>query len=266
MRDYYQILRISHRASPPEIKRAYRRLAVLFHPDKNRSDQAAALFQEINEAHRILSDPILREQYDQGQFETAAPPSTAPYHRDPAYRRRYAPGYTPPPPQPSERLLMMVHLLKYLRPVALAGLIWCAILIVDYTLPSRISVEKVLPESSRVMSWKFHHVPYVLVTDKGHQFPLPFAGVEFFPVGSDAKVVTSRVLNVLIKVESPGGRYTLDRLASLYQNFLFVPIIMLALSLMALVMKNGIEFRFNLGIGILIVMFFNLIFLIISIL
>ena len=269
MKDYYQILRISPQASALDIKRAYRRLAVVFHPDKNRSAEASTLFLEINEAHQVLSDPELRERYDQmlrQNFEVQTPPPSPRPHRDPAYRRNYTPGHRPPPRQPSERLLMMIHFLKYLRLISLAGIGWCAILVLDYVLPHRVYVEKVVAESNRVISWQFHHVPYVLVTDKGHQFPMPAAGVDFFSVGSNAEIITSRILNLLIKVETPDKSYTLDSLVTIYQNFLFVPIILLVLSIIGLTLKQGIEFRFSFAIVILTVMFFNLIFLLFSIL
>ncbi len=254
-----------------EVKRAYRRLAVVFHPDKNRSTEASALFQEINEAHQVLSDPELRERYDlllRQNFAPAPAPLTSdqPYHRDPAYRRRHAPGYRPPPPQPSERLLMMIHFLKYLRLISFAGIAWCSILALDYMLPNRVRTEKVVSESNRVISWQFHHVPYVLVTDKGHQFPINASGVDFFPVGSEAEIITSRILDLLIKIEAPGKKYSLDSLATVYSNFLFVPIVLLVLSVIGLTLKKGIEFRFSFAIAILTVMFFNLIFLLFSIL
>jgi hypothetical protein len=269
LKDYYQILRISRQASEGEVKRAYRRLAIVFHPDKNQSPESLSLFQEINEAHEILSDPFKRQQYDQvffGSFiiEEATPPQ--PWHRDPAYRRRQQAGYKAPPPRPSDRLLMMVHLLKYLRIISFAGVAWCAFLIFDYLLPFRISVEKVIPENNRVISWEFHHVPNVVVTDKGHQFPVPFEGVDYFPVGSQVAVVSSRLLGVLVKVEGRENGYIIDNLATVYQNFILAPIILLLLSIVGLVMKQGIELRFNVGIAICIVLIFNIVFLLFSIL
>ncbi len=64
-KDYYQILGISKSASPEEIKKAYRRLALKFHPDKNPNDPAAAeQFKEINEAYEVLSNPERRLDYD----------------------------------------------------------------------------------------------------------------------------------------------------------------------------------------------------------
>src|SRR4051812_48261990 len=208
MKDYYKILRVSKQASREEIKRAYRRLAVVFHPDKNPSLESAALFQEINEAHATLSDPDKRLRYDQllaQPYDTLSPAPQPKWHRDPAYRKRHQPGYRPPPYKPSERLLMMAHLLKYQRMVTFAGIGWCVILMLDFVLPYRYAKETVIPESERVISWEYHHVPNVVVTDKGHQFPVPAEGSEFFPPGSVATIITSPMLNVPVRIESEGG-------------------------------------------------------------
>lgn len=62
-KDYYQILGVSKNASAEEIKRAYRKLAHQYHPDKAGGDHNK--FTEINEAYQILSDPQKRAQYDQ---------------------------------------------------------------------------------------------------------------------------------------------------------------------------------------------------------
>ncbi|MES0872536.1 DnaJ C-terminal domain-containing protein [Sinimarinibacterium thermocellulolyticum] len=63
-KDYYKILGVSRSASADEIKRAYRKLAREFHPDKNTSKGAEDRFKEINEAHEVLSDPEKRRAYD----------------------------------------------------------------------------------------------------------------------------------------------------------------------------------------------------------
>ena len=64
-RDYYKILGVSKTASPEELKRAYRKLALQYHPDKNKTKEAEEKFKEINHAYEVLSDSQKRQQYDQ---------------------------------------------------------------------------------------------------------------------------------------------------------------------------------------------------------
>jgi molecular chaperone DnaJ len=65
-RDYYEILELGRDASEDEVKKAYRRQAVKFHPDKNPGDKAAEeKFKEATEAYEILKDPQKRQAYDQ---------------------------------------------------------------------------------------------------------------------------------------------------------------------------------------------------------
>ena len=64
--DYYQVLGLKKNATPEEIKKAYRKLAVKYHPDKNPGNkEAEEKFKEINEAYAVLSDPKKKDQYDQ---------------------------------------------------------------------------------------------------------------------------------------------------------------------------------------------------------
>ncbi|CAF1424432.1 unnamed protein product [Rotaria sp. Silwood1] len=62
--DYYTILGVSRTATDEEIKRAYRRLALQLHPDKNPDPDATARFQSVNKAYKVLGDPKLRSTYD----------------------------------------------------------------------------------------------------------------------------------------------------------------------------------------------------------
>jgi molecular chaperone DnaJ len=75
--DYYKTLGVDKRASAEEIKKAYRKLARQYHPDRNPGDKdSEARFKEISQAHDVLGDPEKRKQYDSGTgpFTTGAGP------------------------------------------------------------------------------------------------------------------------------------------------------------------------------------------------
>ena len=73
-RDYYEVLGLSKGATAEEIKKAYRKLAMKYHPDYNPGDKSAEeKFKEINEANEVLSDPEKRQRYDQYGFAGVDP-------------------------------------------------------------------------------------------------------------------------------------------------------------------------------------------------
>ncbi len=63
-RDYYQVLGVGRRSSDEEIKKAFRKLAMEYHPDRNKDAGASERFKEINEAYQVLSDSKKRRNYD----------------------------------------------------------------------------------------------------------------------------------------------------------------------------------------------------------
>ena len=63
--DYYEILGVSKNATPTDIKKGYRKMAIKYHPDKNQGDKAAEeKFKKAAEAYEILSDAKKRQEYD----------------------------------------------------------------------------------------------------------------------------------------------------------------------------------------------------------
>lgn len=74
-RDYYEVLGVSKSASAQEIKSAYRKLALEWHPDRNKASNANEKFKEINEAYAVLSDSKKKETYDQFGHAAFAPGS-----------------------------------------------------------------------------------------------------------------------------------------------------------------------------------------------
>jgi curved DNA-binding protein CbpA len=76
--DYYEILHVQPQATSEEIHRAYRALALRYHPDRNSTPEASSTMTAINEAYSVLADPSRRRHYDQerlcgGPFDVAGP-------------------------------------------------------------------------------------------------------------------------------------------------------------------------------------------------
>jgi hypothetical protein len=100
-RDYYEILGINKNVSDAEIKKAYRRAALKYHPDRNpHNPNVAALFREAAEAYEVLSDPESRKLYDQYGYNFES--------------KRQAPGYqepsAPPPHEAPDSIMEEVYI------------------------------------------------------------------------------------------------------------------------------------------------------------
>jgi len=63
--NFYQILEIEKTASQSEIKAAFRKLSFRYHPDLNNHPEAEEMFKRVNEAYQVLSDPLLKQIYDE---------------------------------------------------------------------------------------------------------------------------------------------------------------------------------------------------------
>lgn len=76
-KDYYEVLGVTRNATETEIKKAYRKLALQYHPDRNKTKEAEGKFKEVTKAYEVLSDPQKKQTYDQlghQAFEQGAGP------------------------------------------------------------------------------------------------------------------------------------------------------------------------------------------------
>ena len=111
-KEYYKTLGVEKSASQDEIKKAYRKLALKYHPDRNKGDkEAEEKFKELGEAYAVLSDPKTRARYDATMGLPFGAPSSIKRSR-PSYSSRWAAASSPyPSPQQTRFSKWRKHLM-----------------------------------------------------------------------------------------------------------------------------------------------------------
>jgi curved DNA-binding protein CbpA len=244
MKNYYFILGLSIYASDSQIKHAYRKLALQFHPDKNSSEQAETIFKEINEAYEILSDPQRKLAYDQ-LLRGVTPAETVRPHRDPRYHPR-PPGSYSHKSRRQELLEAMAQYLRHAMMVSRLALLFSVIIIADYTLPYEVSEQEVMHSTIRHEMRGGRSVQLEL--GDGEEIHLNKNVATEFLKGSKLLIHKSSIFGVPVQLENVKTRFTTDVPLSVYGNFIFCPVILLITSLLGTFYWKGIEFRFNLGV------------------
>lgn len=262
MKDYYQVLGVNPAASAAEIKRAYRQLAVLYHPDKNPDPQVEQFFKEVNEAYDVVGDDAKRRQYDyrrQHPFITIVQeqaPETRP-HRDPAYRRRRPVN---PSKQNPNRIQLIKQYLPYFKWLIWTGMMLTSFLLVDYILPITESYEKVLGISvRRHSSGTYSNVVLktstsTIVLDEGSND---------FSMASEIIIHRTPILKVKLDVFNPQSGNHIS-LGSIYGPVSIIPIALFITSLVGIIRREHVEYAFNISIvnGVLIIIVIWLIFIV----
>lgn len=248
MKDYYSILGVPRTASEAEIKKAFRSLAVQFHPDKNPSTEAGQKFREISEAYNVIGDPVKRQAYDTllNSPWTELLDTHTPRHRDPAYRTR---GKATRPTKP-RYLELMEDYIGYFRWAIYAGLFTTLLWVADLVLPYQTTEERVLKivevlKGRRSNSFAYERV-YLM---SGKTFKLyDKQGIRL----RDEPVVQLTSTSIFdmpihVKVER-WGEETIE-LAYFYKSGLAViPLVLLVISGAGLIRRRKIEFVFNASI------------------
>lgn len=262
MNDYYQVLGVHRSAHAAEIKRAYRKLVQQLHPDINPDPQAQELIKLVNEAYDVLGDEVKRREYDyrleNPYTQTYEPPAT-PSHRDPRYRGRGA-YRSPQPKRPTQRDLMRAAV-PYLKPVAVAGCLLFSFLFADFFLPPNQSVETLVKFRNETFGrgWQDY-----LITNTGREMKIASEDVQALSVNTQLVFTESALVGVVMNVQTIDGTVNISNLGTLYDNFIFVPLLLIISSVVWITAIGSIEFRFNLGIVNVFMLIFTVILILIS--
>jgi hypothetical protein len=253
MKNYYFILGLNIYAHAQEVKRAYRKLALQYHPDRNPSAEAAAIFVEVNEAYEVLGDPQRKQEYDQLLQGVPAPAKPVYQTYDPRYRRGPA---TESASKRKEALALMRDYLKHAIMFSRLALLFSFVLIADYSLPTKPIREEILEVTP-----KRYNQSSQLALEDGEVVTLKAETAREFQRGSILTIHSSSWFSVPLALENEKTRYKTKVMVSIYGNFKFLPIVMLLTSLLGTFWWKGIEFRFNLGVVSAILILLNFIFL-----
>lgn len=239
MKDYYKILEVNRNASAIEIKKSYRRLAALYHPDKNDYQKSNDLFQEINEAYQVLGNQQKKEAYD-WELEFGA--------------RSFYPHieFESTPPKP--RMVIFQPYIKYARIISIFALVFCLILAVDYFLPPKETTETInkIEKRKQVSGsyWEAAEVTTARVYTSSFKVPIASDLVDSFPLGSKIKIYQTRILSTYIGIERrfKGLIYTAGPHYSIYKIFVFLPVILFICSFLGTFYLKKPDLNFSLGV------------------
>jgi curved DNA-binding protein CbpA len=258
--EYYRILGVSPSASEAEIKRAFRKLAIAYHPDKNPDPEAERLFKQINAAYDVLGDPAKRQRYDsQLQFPSVdfQPVPTRPAHRDPAYhpgkKRVYRKGG-----QESLREQMAEYL-----PWAQKVIFFCfavsVSLLIDFLWPKARTTETIAEVAVRRTNSRNSSTTWWYIrTDTGRQMDLPIEAKIFFPLGAPVQLKVSFFFGIPVSIQVPEKEVFIRK--SIYGNFIFAPIALLIVSALGVALRKNIDYGFNFGVVSFVILIFTLVF------
>lgn len=262
MKNYYTILSVSTSAPAADIKRAYRRLALQYHPDKNPTASAEQFFKEVNEAYEVLGDQQKRALYDQQMFNPVyQAPAPQPTHRDPKYR--------PVSHQQRSKVttddtyeLMQEYLPKIVL-VTKGLLVICALLFIDYVVPRQKVEEQVKSfkyvSTGRRSSGETHTIVY---TQQGSSFRLENNELGISSTLDSLVLSKSWILREITHVKS--GENQIKLFSSIYGGFIFAPAALLIFTLLAFLYRKNVSKGFNMGVTAALIFIFNLVYYLVT--
>jgi hypothetical protein len=272
-KDYYEILGVSPGAHASDIKRAYRKLALQYHPDRNSDPSAELYIKEVNEAYDVLSDAESRRNYDLSRdnpyrevLETPQPQRQQ-AHRDPAYNRPA--GRRPKHKSDNEKIYeLMVEYHRHARWIIIASVAFCGLLLLDVILPNRKMTDEIIEirNSKQVIGRNKYGdkiTANIIVFAKSPRLKVNTDDGDYFQVGDYVQINSSSIFNIALNIVGRDG-FVADVPVSIYGSFRFGPIVLCLISLVGLLGFRKIELTFNMAIGCFFVVLINVIFVLIS--
>lgn len=244
MKNYYTLLGLSRGATTGEIKRAFRKLAFVYHPDRNPSPEARSHFQAIKEAYEVLGDWERRKLYDFQLDNPVVPLITDQQkHRDPRYRPKPA-GYRAQKKITATDL--MAKYLPYVRWVSFAGLALVFLITVDLLLP-RTAVDEQVASISKVTSIHndFSHFAFRLVS--GKEINVYSYDARYLSNEQTIRYYETLIFRTVMYISDTGPLYQV-RVAYIYSKLVFFPVLLAITCVLAFIYRKGIEFPFNLNL------------------
>jgi curved DNA-binding protein CbpA len=253
MKDYYSILGLNRHADASEIKRAYRGLAVKYHPDKNPDPAVENLFKEINEAYTTLSDPEKKFFYDQ-QYKAKHREDesvTGRTHRDPAYKRKAPLNFKPTPKVTVSDLIYQY--VDYVKWLAYAAFVISCIWVLDYVLPYQIYDEQIINvyavQGMQLRSRSTFYRYDVIFTSSGKEIRVYNQMARHFNDDVSLKLASTPILNTYMQIANDSYT-TVIPLGYIYNSTMaLVPLSLFIISGLAVLFRQHKEFLFNASIA-----------------
>lgn len=157
--NYYDTLGVPRQANQDEIRKAYRKLAVKYHPDQNAAHDAHQQFTRINEAYQVLKDPLKRRLYD-ARFRALERYSRPHYYDANAAQPYYTHTYRPPAhPHPLKENELDPYV-PYVRAASAIAIALSMLLLLDYVLAS-YSAERLVKRIEYRFTWVGNYSAFV---------------------------------------------------------------------------------------------------------
>jgi hypothetical protein len=257
MKDYYSILGLKDNAEAADIKRAYRALAVKYHPDRNPSPEAVAIFSQMNEAYSTLSDPGKKFVYDHQRYKYLHPVQEEPVqqHRDPKYHPPVATG------KDSKKRFkhFFQKINRFVGWVNIIGAAFVILLTLDYFTPYVTTEETITQiETVSMMGSKysrgrsFSH--FRTHTASGKEIK-DYKG--FGVVGDTINLSCTPICRIPMSVENISADYSVT-LGFIYKHLMMFPVALFLTAVFGIFLRKQAERAFSCGIGTVILLIITL--------